>query len=95
MAVTQGGRDTAWQDVTHAIKECKRKGWQHSQLLIDALDEIIRVYQADLDSRYDNDPNFGVEDYSFLTNEITRVQSFLSGDMSLDELALCYSNNTW
>lgn len=91
MVVTQGGRDTAYEDVTNAIKECKSHGWQHSPFLIDALEVIKKVYQDDLNTRYGNDPMFGEEDHIFLTSEISRVDAFLVGDMSLDELALTYT----
>jgi hypothetical protein len=85
--ITQEGRDTAWQDVTDAIKECKGRGWQHSQLLIDTLEVLLKVYQADLETRFNNDPLFGVEDHAFLSNEIAFVSSFIAGDISLDELS--------
>ena len=91
MVVTQDGRDTSYSDVVSAIKECKGHGWQHSQFLIDALDAIKKVYQDDLNSRYGNDPTFGEEDHIFLTSEIHRVNQFLEGTMSLDELALTYT----
>jgi hypothetical protein len=91
MVVTQGGRDTAFSDVVAAIKECKGQGWQHNQYLIDALEAIKKVYQDDLNTRYGIDPTFGEEDHIFLLTEIKRVDDFLVGDMSLDELALTYA----
>jgi hypothetical protein len=90
MVVTQDGRDTAYEDVTNAIKECKGRGEQHSQFLIDALEAIRRVYQDDLNTRYGMDISFSEEDHIFLTTEINRIDMFLAGGMNLEELALIY-----
>lgn len=83
--ITQEFRNTAWQDVTDALKESRRGNWVMTQELVDALEVMRKVYQEDLDNRYGNDPGFCGDNYEFLTYEIDLINAVLRSEVALPD----------